>query len=154
MSDRAPDLEVERFERVAAGGGTVLLRLAGRWRAESRERMAPPMLLLDDGRRSRRLAPLPGPDDASPLAGPDPPPWRAAFSIPAELLEGRRLAFALETSRGIVDLPRPEEAAARTRRPAATAEPKKPPRPPLSIDPSVLREERRRREDAERAAEE
>src|SRR6185295_19195752 len=111
--------------------------------ADSRERLPPPTLLLDDGRRSRRVSALLGTDDASPLAGPDPPPWRAAFSVPAELLTDSHLAFALETDRGIVDLPRPQEAATRTR---------KAPAPVLSIDPSVLREERRRREAAELAA--
>lgn len=82
MSRRAPEFEVERFERVAAGSGAVLLRIVGCWRTEARERLAPPMLLIDDGRRPRRLAPLPGPDDAAPLAGPDPPSWRAAFNAP------------------------------------------------------------------------
>ncbi|MDP1849760.1 MAG: hypothetical protein Q8K79_18380, partial [Solirubrobacteraceae bacterium] len=126
MSGRAPEFEVERFERVTAGGGTVLLRIAGRWRADSRERLAPPMLLLDDGRRTRRLAALPGPDDASPLAGPDPPPWRAAFSAPAAMLTDGHLAFALETGRGIVDLPRPKEAAARPPKPKPAPAPPAP----------------------------
>ena len=159
LSGREPEFEVERFERVSAGGGNVLLRISGRWRADSRERLAPPLLLLDDGRRTRRLAALPGPDDASPLAGPDPPPWRAAFSAPATALTDGHLAFALETSRGIVDLPRPKEAAARTSKappvspaPApATAPPRAQPSQP--VEPEGLREERRRRETAARAAE-
>ena len=140
MSGRAPEFEVERFERVTAGGGTVLLRIAGRWRADSRERLAPPLLLLDDGRRTRSLAALPGPDDASPLAGPDPPPWRAAFSAPAALLSDGHLAFALQTARGIIDLPRPKEAAARTPKRA------KPPSPSLSppAAPAAARRLRRR----------
>ncbi|MDQ3739978.1 MAG: hypothetical protein M3389_03445, partial [Actinomycetota bacterium] len=66
-----PEFEVERFERVSATAEVTLLRLAGRWRAEQRERLSPPMLLLDDGRRTHRLAALPGPDEAAPLAGPD-----------------------------------------------------------------------------------
>jgi len=171
LSGRAPEFEVERFERVPAGGGTALLRVAGRWRADSRERLPPPLLLIDDGRRSHRLAALPGPDDASPLAGPDPAPWRAAFSAPGALLGGGHLAFALETSRGIVDLPKPKEAAARSRKAkpsplppvarqtAPTVAPSQPtPEPavaparePVALD--ALREERRRRETAERAAE-
>ena len=142
MSVDAPDFEVERFERVIAGSGTVLLRLAGRWRADQLERLAPPMLLLGDGPRTRRLAPLPGPDDAAPMAGPDPPAWRAAFSTPVAQFSDSPLAYSLETSRGIVGLPRPQEAGRRA------------PKPAPAIDPAVLREERRRREDAERAAEE
>jgi hypothetical protein len=132
VNGRVPDFDVEQFERVAAGSGTTLLRISGRWRADQRERLAPPMLLLDDGRRTRRLAPLPGPDDAAPMAGPDPPDWRAAYSAPAALLAESRVAFALETSRGIIDLPRPAEAA---RRPPAT----------VAIHPAALDEERRRR---------
>src|SRR4051794_41856124 len=78
--------DVERFEHVAATAETTLLRLSGRWHAEQRERLSPPMLVVDDGRRTHRLAALPGPDDAAPLAGPDPPRWRAAFSAPVALL--------------------------------------------------------------------
>ena len=129
MSGRAPEFEVERFERVSAGGN-VLLRIAGHWHADARERLAPPMLLLDDGRRTRRLSPLPGPDDAAPLAGPDPPPWRAAYSAPAALLTDGHLAFALETSRGIVDLPRPKEAARRSAKPPRSAARRGRPSPP------------------------
>src|SRR4051794_25424890 len=79
--------DVERFEHVAATADTALLRLSGRWRAEQRERLSPPMLVVDDGRRTHRLAALPGPEDAAPLAGPvarggrrppAPPPRRAA----------------------------------------------------------------------------
>src|SRR4051795_4701199 len=122
--------DAERFEHVAATAETALLRLSGRWRADQRERLSPPMLVVDDGRRTHRLAALPGPDDAAPLAGPDPQRWRAAFSAPAPLLgggrafaapaavgEGGRVPFALDAGSGIfVALPRPE--AARRERPA------------------------------------
>src|SRR5436305_15311286 len=75
------------------------------------------MLVVDDGRRTQRLAALPGPDDAAPLAGPDPPRWRAAFSAPAAVLEDPRVAFALDAGAGVfVDLPRPQPA--RRERPA------------------------------------
>src|SRR3954467_13502374 len=94
--------DVERFEHVSATAETALLRLSGRWHAEQRERLSPPMLVVDDGRRTHpppprprraagrrphRLAALPGPDDAAPLAGPDPPRWRAAFSAPIAFVE-------------------------------------------------------------------
>src|SRR6185295_13258936 len=102
--------DVERFERVAATAETVLLRLSGRWRSDQRERLSPPMLVVDDGRRTHRLAALPGPDDAAPLAGPDPPRWRAAFSAPAGFFAAQHLAFALDAgSEVFVDLPAPEE---------------------------------------------
>ncbi|HWT92096.1 MAG TPA: hypothetical protein VN238_03800, partial [Solirubrobacteraceae bacterium] len=80
-----PDFEVERFEAVPATRDTALLRISGYWRSGQRERLSPPLLVLDDGRRTHRLAPLPGPDDAAPLAAPDGPLWRAAFSVSKEL---------------------------------------------------------------------
>ena len=61
-----PRFEVQSFEQVPAGPGTVLLRIAGRWIGPSRERLPMPLLLLDDGRRTHRLSPLPGPEDAAP----------------------------------------------------------------------------------------
>ena len=100
--------DVDRFEHVAATPETALLRLSGRWQADQRERLSPPMLVIDDGRRTHRLPALPGPEDAAPLAGPDAPRWRAAFSAPAGLIEGKGTVFALDAGRGaIVDLPRP-----------------------------------------------
>src|SRR4051812_23162607 len=103
--------DVERFEHVAATAETTLLRLSGRWRADQRERLSPPMLVVDDGSRTHRLAALPGPEDAAPLAGPEGPRWRAAFSAPAGYFEGRHLAFALDAGGEVfVDLPAPESA--------------------------------------------
>lgn len=108
-------------------------------------RLSAPMLLLDDGRRVRRLAPLPGPDDPSPRAGPEPQTWRAAFAAVASDLKDPNVAYALETHRGMIDLPRPREIASRP-----TAE-----LPDRLVDPlRLLRDERRRRESAERSAEE
>jgi len=119
-----PDFEVESFEHVSATPGTVLLRVSGRWRSGQRERLSPPMLTVDDGRRTHRLAPLPGLDDAAPLAGPDAPSWRAAYSAPAELIASGRPAFALDAGGGLTDLPRPAAGRAvrpRTAPPAAPA---------------------------------
>src|SRR3954470_7014481 len=102
--------DVERFEHVAATAETTLLRLSGRWRADQRERLSPPMLVVDDGKRTHRLAALPGPEDAAPLAGPDAPGWRAAVSAPVGLISSRGTVFALDAGRGaIVDLPHPVE---------------------------------------------
>src|SRR3954452_19668244 len=102
-----PTFEVQTFEQVPAGPGTVLLRIAGRWVGTARERLPPPLLLVDDGRRTHRLSPLPGPDDSAPMVAPEGLAWRAAFTAPTELIAGRT-AFALEAGRaGIVDLPRP-----------------------------------------------
>src|ERR1700759_3570752 len=103
-----PRFEVQSFEQVPAGPGTVLLRIAGRWVAPTRERLGTPLLLLDDGRRIHRLTPLPGPDDVAPLVGADGFEWRAAFSAPADVVGEARVAYALQTGRGrIADLPRP-----------------------------------------------
>src|SRR3954447_11051323 len=139
--------DVERFEHVAATAETALLRLSGRWRADQRERLSPPMLVVDDGRRTHRIAALPGPEDAAPLAGPAPPRWRAAFSAPVGFLEGSRVAFALDAGGGIfVDLPRPQPA--RRERPAP---PKPAPAPRGPAAPPV--DARAREEAAERARE-
>src|SRR3954470_19655419 len=101
--------DAERFEHVAATAETALLRLSGRWHADQRERLSPPMLVVDDGKRTHRLPALPGPDDAAPLAGPAPPRWRAAFSAPVSFVDSPRTAFALDAGGGVfVDLPAPE----------------------------------------------
>ncbi len=125
--------DVSSFELVHAAPGTALLRIAGRWTGPVRERLAPPMLVVDDGRRTHRLAALPGPDDANPLSGPDSPPWRAAFAAPQELL-GSRTAFALDVGRGgLVDLPRP---GARPRPAVLSAAPAAP-APPVVAPPTA-----------------
>src|SRR3954452_1469959 len=125
---------VERFEHVTATAETALLRVSGRWHADQRERLSPPMLVVDDGSRTHRPSAPPGPEDAAPLAGPDGPGWRAAFSAPLALVEGAKTAFALDAGRGaIVDLPRPV-APRRERRPAVES----PPPPTAAIDEAAL----------------
>lgn len=114
MSARRVRFEVERFERVAAGPETVLLRVAGRWVSPRREQLSPPVLLVDDGRRIHRLRALPGPEDPTPVAGPEGPLWRAAFSAPAALLAGSQVAFALDAGER-ADLPRPTARAGASR---------------------------------------
>src|SRR3954469_8869395 len=94
--------DVERFEHVTATPETALLRVSGRWMSDQRERLSPPMLVVDDGRRTQRLSSLRAPDDAAPLAGPDGPRWRAAFSAPAALVSNARTVFALDAGRGAV----------------------------------------------------
>src|SRR4051812_10350206 len=126
---------VERFEHVTATAETALLRVSGRWHADQRERLSPPMLVVDDGSRTHRLAALPGPEDAAPLAGPDGPGWRAAFSAPLALVEGANAAFARAAGGGaVVALPRPV-AARRERRPAVESPP---PPPAAAIDEAAL----------------
>src|SRR4051812_26837800 len=111
--------EVERFERVDASAGTALLRLAGTFTAESSTDLRPPELVVDDGRRTRRVAPLPDPAASAPGADPDGRGWRAAFPVPADLLEGGRVAYALQASDAVIDLPRPAPSRpAPVRRPA------------------------------------
>src|SRR5256885_12776692 len=104
----ATPFAVGRFEHAPATPETALLRVSGRWVSDQRERLSPPMLVIDDGRRTHRLPALPGPEDAAPLPGPEAPRWRAAFSAPAGLIGGKGTVFALDAGRGaIVDLPRP-----------------------------------------------
>ena len=43
------EFELEAFEQVQATSSTALLRLSGRWHSPSRERLTPPLLLIDDG---------------------------------------------------------------------------------------------------------
>src|SRR3954454_1889459 len=105
------------------------------------------MLAFDDGRRTQGLPALPGPEDAAPLAGPEGPRWRAAFSAPAGLVANGRTAFALDAGKGaIVDLPRPVEGRRARAEPAAAA-----PLPVAGIDPGALAEARA---EAERRAHE
>src|SRR3954453_3869929 len=99
--------DAERFEHVSATAETALLRLSGRWHAEQRERLSPPMLVVDDGRRTHRLPAPPRPAEPAaprappPLAGPDPPRWRAAFSAPIAFVESSGVAFALDAGAGV-----------------------------------------------------
>ncbi|MDX6730052.1 MAG: hypothetical protein QOK49_4857, partial [Baekduia sp.] len=134
-----PRFEVQSFEQVPAGPGTVLLRIAGRWVGPARERLPTPLLLVDDGRRTHRLSGLPGPDDVAPMVGPDGPPWRGAFSASAALVAGGRLAFALEAGRGvIVDLPRPTGRGGAALVPAPAPAPASPPAPAAAAAPVPL----------------
>src|SRR3954468_15242168 len=114
--------DVERFEHVAATAETALLRLSGRWRADQRERLSPPMLVVDDGRRTHRLAALPGPEDAAALSGPDPPRWRAALPAPpprpAPAALARRLLGPRRHLRGAPPRLRPRRGRRGLRRPA------------------------------------
>src|SRR4051812_17581677 len=97
--------EVERFERVDASSGTVLLRLAGTFRADAATEFGAPQLVVD-GRRTRRVPPLPDPAAAPPAAEPGGRSWRAAFAVASELLEGHRVAYALGgPGAGVIALP-------------------------------------------------
>jgi hypothetical protein len=96
--------ELEAFERLVATPGTILLRVAGRWRASSHVELGEPALRVGD----RLVAPLPGP--TPPVAGPDAPHWGAAYAVPAALLG--EPAFALEVGTQLVPLPAPVERAA------------------------------------------
>src|SRR4051794_41685972 len=97
--------DVERFERVDASAGTVLLRLSGTFAPDVEP--GAPELLVDDGRDARHVQPLPDPS-GGPVAGAD---WRAAFPVPAALLSGSRVAYALSVpGAGVIDLPGPQRA--------------------------------------------
>jgi hypothetical protein len=102
--------EVERFERVVAGSGALLLRVAGRWRSRAERNLGPASLLVDDGRATHRLEALPGPDATTAEADQAGRPWRAAFAAPADLLDGGPRAFSLEAGDVVVALPAPERA--------------------------------------------
>src|SRR3954452_20751206 len=112
--------EVERFERVDASSGTALLRLAGTFRADVPTELPSPELVIDDGRRSQLVSALPDPSAGAPAADPDGRTGRAAFPVPSELLDGGRIAYALETrDAGVIDLPAPARPRPVPPRPAA-----------------------------------
>lgn len=103
------EFELERFERVTAAPGSVLLRLAGRWYAAEPLRLSAPVLLVEGRDQPHRLAALPGPDEREPLASEQGQMWRAAFSATEGLLAGR-LSFGLDLGpEGVIDLPAPTE---------------------------------------------
>ncbi len=103
------EFELERFERVTAAPGSVLLRLAGRWYAAEPLRLGTPVLLVESRDASRRLTALPGPEEGEALASARGPAWRAAFSASESVLAGG-LSFALDLGpEGIIDLPAPTE---------------------------------------------
>lgn len=107
---------LDSFEQVAALPETVLLRVIGHWQSQQREPISMPLLVIDDGRDIHRFSTLPGPDESQPVADPEGNElWRGAFSVPRELVEAVEVAFALETAGGkLFDLPQPKDIALRT----------------------------------------
>jgi hypothetical protein len=83
------DVVVRLFEQVAASPRSVLLRLGGQVPSDVE-------LVVDDGRRAHRLAPLPSAEGAPVVA----------FAAPAGLL-GPRTVFAAAVGDRLVDLPAP-----------------------------------------------
>jgi hypothetical protein len=89
-------LEVHEFEYVAAEGDLALLRLAGMWRGAAPDGDC--VLVVDD---EHRFDPLP-----QAAAGSS---WRAAYSVPLDVVESGD-GFVLATPGGEwVDLPQPIE---------------------------------------------
>ena len=108
--------EVDRFERVDASAGTVLLRVAGTVRTAGPVPAGAPSLVVDDGRARRRVPALPDPRGGAVADG---GVVRAAFPVPSALLDAGRPAFALELGGGdVVDLPRPRRVVPGARPPA------------------------------------
>ena len=99
--------EVDSFARVDASADTALLRISGRWRSDEPTDLGVPVLLVDDGRRSHPVQPLPDPSGGTASASPAGDPWRAAFPVPTALLTART-AYALRAGpAGIVEIPAP-----------------------------------------------
>jgi hypothetical protein len=109
QDDAHVTFELEGFKYLRATRTSVLLQLAGYWRADSEQRLDAPTLLIHDGRRMHRLAPLVGPNNESPTAGPDSPLWRGSYAAPIEIFE-RRGRIAIQGGTGaVVGLPNPDE---------------------------------------------
>src|SRR3954447_16778029 len=96
-------LSVAFFERVAASPERALLRVAGRV-DPALAADGPPSLLLDDGRTAHRFEAIKAPDRFDTRSG----AFALAFAVPAELTEGR-VAYALDASGTLLDLPAPRE---------------------------------------------
>lgn len=103
-------LDVDRFEHIAATAELALLRISGRWRADEATHLPAPELVVGDGDHELRLSPLPSPDDAAPHAGPEAPPWRAAFSAPAAIVASDAATFVLRAGDVAVALAAPAAA--------------------------------------------
>lgn len=92
-------IDLTQFEQIEAGSGTVLLRLAAAASAELSPTQRP-ILLVDDGERTHRLAALPAPPDPGGV-------FRAAYPAPVSLV-GPETTFSLELPGGAaVALPTP-----------------------------------------------
>ena len=115
--------DVERFEQVAAGAGMVLLRVSGRWHADSATDLEQPVLVVDDGGEEHRLPMLPAPNAAPLSADPAGVAWRGAFTAGGELLESGS-TFALHAGGDVIALPPPAPASG-----TPDAGPPGPPRP-------------------------
>ncbi len=112
--NRLSAFTLDRFERVDASAGTALMRLEGSWEGT-------PELIVDDGRRSHRIRALPAPAGGA-----------LAFPVPRELVDGGRVAFALDVGGTVADLPRPS-----ARDAAAVEVPARPPAPPAPLPPEI-----------------
>ena len=99
-------LALDRFEQVLAGEDRVLLRVLGRYHGYAGAAALDAVLIADDGSAVHRHEPLPDLLAHKTNA----PNWRAGYDVALDLLEDRRVAFAIETREGILlDLPHPEE---------------------------------------------
>jgi len=107
MTSATVEFEVESFEQVAGGAGLALLRVCGRWRSEAAVELGPAVLVVGDGRRSRRLEAVRDSDGGSPAADPEGCAWSAAFSVPERLLARGPVEFALAAGEVTVELPAP-----------------------------------------------
>ena len=108
-----PSFEVLRFAAEPVSAEVALLELEGRFRAETRKRLAVPRLVAEDADGSREVAPA-APVEA--VAEPDGALWRATYAVGIDELGGQRLPLAVGRQL-LLGLPAPDTAAAQ----AATA---------------------------------
>jgi hypothetical protein len=98
-------IALDRFEQVLTGEDRVLLRVLGRYHGSPGAAALDAVLIADDGLNVYRHDALPDLNTGSTAAH-----WRAGFDVALDLLEDRRVAFAIQTGEGILlDLPHPEE---------------------------------------------
>ena len=90
---------------------TTLLRISGRWHSEQRERLSPPMLVIDDGRRTHRLSRAARPGRRRAARRPRRPGVARGVLARRPRSSTRRAPCSRSTAGGglIFDLPRPAE---------------------------------------------
>jgi soluble lytic murein transglycosylase-like protein len=101
------DLELERFESIAAGDHHSLLRVDARWVLAPGVTPPTPTLVVQHGAQRDRFEPLPGTGED--WRYDDERLWTAGFAVPLDLVLDARVRFWLEAAGPRYPLPRPDE---------------------------------------------
>ncbi len=105
MSDAWPAIKIREFEHVVTGPSSALLRITGQG-PRRREPGRRPALVIDDGTKQRRFAPLHAPADSGRTL-------RAAYAVPPGLVRNARAYWLEHEAGGRTKLSAPEPGVAR-----------------------------------------